>query len=345
MKRIVFLFLTVFIAACTPKTFEKATRIPSKVDELSTKTEIEAYIRACDTNYKNYALKKLQDFHRSHYNDSINGVLADRLQIHTLFEKADFDNNGYTDLLAIGCNDFDLKQNHKSCNFFPIVVMNFGANSTKIIPIKLDHITAFVPFVHYEDNQPFLMVFQKKYDYFKKKYSQRKFQLTYLYDDFIEYNRHPTSKRITQIQIMSLGCFGDCPMYKLDLCRTGVSTFNAYLHNTSDAATSEPILMEGVYTTTLTSHTFNEIEKLINYCAVTHLKNFYSVDYTCAATAYLKVTYSDGEVKKIVDYGRFGTYSLKTLYSQLEALRFNQKWKKVKGEANLDLADDRSYQD
>ncbi len=343
MKYFACLLFSVILVACHSNEFKKKPRIPSSIDQLHTKAAIEAFIRKSDTNYKKYELKKLQDFHRSYNNDSINRVLANRLHINTQFEKADFDNNGYTDLLVIGDNHTCSSSSVEPCSFTPIVVMNFGPNNIKIIPINLDYTDAIAPLVSYKEDQPFLMVFKKKRDYITKKIIKKKYQLTYRFDNFIEYNPHPSSRTVSNIQFISGLCFGECPYYKLELSNQGQSTFYAYEYNRPTATSSPSMLMEGVYTTTLSSRTFKKLEELINYCDFQNNKNNYFVTRTCSSTGYIKITYTNGEVKRIQDYGMVGTYGLRILYHEFAKLRFNHQWKKVKAKAPINFEDIRGY--
>lgn len=50
--------------------------------------------------------------------------------------------------------------------------------------------------------------------------------------------------------------------------------------------------------------------------------------HTDDQTGDLKITFNNGKVKTISDYGMIGTNGLKILYEKLAELRFNQKWQK-----------------
>src|SRR4051812_19722316 len=97
-----FLILLVFASCKNETEFTKTPIIKSEIDNLKTKLEIEKFIQKSDTNYKRYELKKIQDFTRNNGNDSVNKILANKLNVKTYYTKVDFDNNGYSDLLAIG---------------------------------------------------------------------------------------------------------------------------------------------------------------------------------------------------------------------------------------------------
>ena len=190
------MILFVLIACKNKSDFVKTNTIISEVDGLKTEFEIEKFIQKSDTNFKDYELKKIQEFNRRSSEDSINRILANKLNVNTSFTKVDLDNNGYTDLLAIGDDHscfvcFSEKEN-ESCSFTPIVVMNFGKNNVKIINILKERNSSIVPIVEYKKSQPFLIIYQKVIENWEKKiYKETRTKLTYKYGDFIEYNPHP----------------------------------------------------------------------------------------------------------------------------------------------------------
>lgn len=329
--KIVKLFLIVLVfASCKKQTeFIKTQTIQSEVDNLKTKLEIEKFIQKIDTNYKKYELKNLQDFNRSHDGDSINKILANKLNVKTFYTKADFDNNGYTDLLAIGDNHTCYGEGEKSCSFSPIVVMNFGQNKTKIFNIDLEWGKSIVPKVEYIDSQPFLVVYKKKLvDWQKKSYSELRTVLTFKFGNFIEYNENPKKNKITKIEFSTSGCFGTCPVYKLTLNRDSLSVFNARYYNFTENENITYGKEEGTFSTKISKTEFDKLEEYLNYCDFENLNKEYYVMHTDDETGNLKITFNNGKVKTISDYGMVGTYSLKNLYEKLAKLRFSEKWKK-----------------
>ncbi|MFT3796481.1 hypothetical protein [Flavobacterium sp.] len=94
---------------------------------------------------------------RNESQDSIGKIIADSLGINKNFYKADFDNNGYTDLLIIGDNHTCWGTNG-SCDFSSFVLMNFEKDSINAIDIKNNHHSFIVPRIIYENKQPFLEI-------------------------------------------------------------------------------------------------------------------------------------------------------------------------------------------
>lgn len=332
IKLISILFL---LTACTNKSHFNSTKsIQSEIDLLKTPLEIEKFIQKSSPEYSLYKLKNLQDFNRSHSNDSINKILANKLNVRTNFAKVDFDNNGYTDLFAIGdindCISLDVESKEKeSCSFSPIVIMNFGKNDLKFFRINLESRKSIVPRVEFVNDQPFLVVYQNNLiDWEKKKYDESKTILTFKFGGFIEYNENPKKNKVTKIEYSTSGCFGTCPVYELTLNRDSISIFNAQYYNFDKNQEFVYGVEEGVFTTSIHKNTFDKLEEILNYCDVVNLNNEYSVKHTDDQTGILKITFHDGKVKTISDYGMIGTYGLKILHKELAKLRFNQKWQK-----------------
>ncbi len=73
---------------------------------------------------------------------------------------------------------------------------------------------------------------------------------------------------------------------------------------------------------------YNDIVNLLNYVDFETLKDNYAVGWTDDQSSTLKITYDNGKVKSIEDYGLIGTYGLDRIYQLLFELRENQKWTK-----------------
>ncbi|TPG39942.1 DUF6438 domain-containing protein [Flavobacterium pectinovorum] len=329
-----FLILLVFASCKNETKFLKTPIVQSEIDRLKSKSEIEKFIQKSDTNYKKYELKNLQNFNRSNRRDSINKILANKLNVKTNYTKVDFDNNGYTDLLAIGDNHDCISfrpgiEGEESCSFSPIVVMNYGENKTKIFHIDKEWGNSIVPKVEHINSQPFLVIYtQKLVDGKKNEYAESKNILTFKFGDFIEYNENPKKNKITRIEFSTSGCFGSCPVYKLTLNRNSLSVFNARYYNFNKEQEVGYGKEEGVFSAKINKTEFDKLEELINYCDFENLNKEYYVMHTDDQTGNLKITFNNGKVKTISDYGMIGTYGLKKLYDKLAEIRFSQKWKK-----------------
>ncbi|GGD29105.1 DUF6438 domain-containing protein [Hyunsoonleella pacifica] len=85
--------------------------------------------------------------------------------------------------------------------------------------------------------------------------------------------------------------------------------------------------IKGIFITNIESKLYKEIIKEIEKLNEEFSKKKYFENSLHVSTSTLKVTFKDGDVKFIYDYGMKGTKTLVELYKILDSLRFNQKWK------------------
>lgn len=287
----------------------------SKIDSLNSDADVEKLIHSFNETYRAFKLKPVSGFN---FRFSSNGPckeVADFLGITKSFYKADFDNNGYSDLLAIGdYYDFQI-----------FVVMNYGRDS-----LKLNRLTrrsfqecTFPKILNDTIIRYYFMPENNWHD--KVQLSSLKYiDLTFKYGDFVEYNPKPLVYSIEKIEYQTTTCFGICPKFYISILKDKSSFFKAEAYNRESRNSKE---VNGTYSTTLTDTSFLEIINLLNYIDFPNLKNNYDVGWTDDQTCILTVTYDNGHVKTISDYGLIGTYGLERLYQLLFDLRFNQKWK------------------
>lgn len=340
MKIVKLVFLLLIFVSCKKETenekpknvpFVKVKTVITEIDKLVSTKEIENFIQKKDTNYKKFVLRNIQDFKRDNL-DSINKILAQKVKANQSFIKADFDNNGYTDLLAIGDNRqiISLGENGEeiSHDFTTIVLMNFN-NEYKIIDINKSRFYPIVPKVEYTNNEAFLVVYSStRLLTDLKKFKESKTKLTFKFGNFIEYNADPKKHSIEKIEYSTNGCFGTCPVFKLEINKNHTAKFVAQHYNFDEDMDHYTDKDEGKFKTTISEKEFNELIEILNYIDFSNLKN-YSVTWTDDQTSTLKITYDNGKVKTIYDYGLVGTYGLKRTYEMLFDLRKNQNWKPI----------------
>lgn len=133
-------------------------------------------------------------------------------------------------------------------------------------------------------------------------------------------------------------CYGTCPVFTLKLNKSGSSEFIAenyifFKHDDPDFEKKSQKAFEkgeGTFKTGIKKADFQNLENLLNYINFPEFRENYAVNWTDSQTATLVITYDDGKIKKVKDYGLSGTYGLKRLYTLLFDMRFNQDWKKEK---------------
>jgi hypothetical protein len=291
-------------------------RLRSSIDSINSDKEVEKLIHSINEGYQKFTLKPITEFKGRYREDEPCKMMADSLNITKSWYKSDFDNNGYTDLLAIG--EYD--------GFNIFVVMNYGHDSLKVnrLTRKSFQECTFPKII----NDSIL-----RYYYMREPDGREKNQSTALlykdlifkYGDFIEYNPKPNNYSIEKIEYQTTPCFGTCPVFYMSISKDRSAIFKAVIYNRKKRNLKQ---VEGKFNATLKDSSFLEIWNLLNYIDFPNLNDNYAVNWTDDQTCTLTITYNNGQVKKIRDYGLIGSYGLDRLYQLLFDLRFNQDWNK-----------------
>lgn len=321
------------------KPFVKAELIPSRIDSISANAEIEKYIGDADSTYRKFTLMKVQDIVCSSC-DSLLDKMADSLHIDFSWQKADLDNNGYTDLLVTGTNktygswNYDPKVEVEfSRNFNAFVLMNFGKGNIKTYDLSDEHCLSLAPRVEHDSLQPFVMIYKPKFisvNGFRNR-KETISKLIFKFNDFIEYNSAPKEYDIEKIEYQTTGCMGMCPVFSITINKDGDATFVAREYNYT-LPWQKGELLKGTYKTAIKDKDFDELINILDYTDFPSLKNDYHVPWTCDDTGAIKITYNGGKTKTIIDYGAMGTYGLRKIHFIFHQLRLNQEWKFVSTE-------------
>ena len=301
--------------------------IPSKIDSITTPEEVERIINTLyDTLYPS-SFKCLIPSEIRQFDGNFNRKclsLAKGLTINRSFQKADFDRNGYTDLLSIG----------KKQEFLNIsVVMNYGNDSLRLIELTPTPFSrCALPFIDTIENHPVIRYFQWKTYETKNGYEEKLTEdtLVFKFGGFIEYNPHPARYTITEIDLQTGICNGYCPVFHLKINENREAVLEAEAFNINRKTGKE---IKGIYKTNISEKDYEQLVNLLNYIDFLNLRDHYYVTRTDAQSINLSITYRDQEgqerQKRIFDYGKAGTFGLIRLYEILFALRFTQNWTKT----------------
>uniref|UniRef100_UPI0025C73B24 DUF6438 domain-containing protein n=1 Tax=Chryseobacterium sp. TaxID=1871047 RepID=UPI0025C73B24 len=151
--------------------------------------------------------------------------------------------------------------------------------------------------------------------------------LEYQFGDFVEYNSNPHNYiPIKKIEFSTSMCFGVCPVFQLIIDKNQKALFTAERFNFDQNEENLSENIEGKFHTKIKNEDYQELIKILEYIDFPNLQDEYSVDWTDDQTLILKITYGNGKVKTIQDYGASGTYGLKKIYKILFNMRKNQDW-------------------
>jgi hypothetical protein len=287
----------------------------SRIDSLTTAAEVEKLLRLFDRYNEQFTIKPITSFTNEYRTTGSCKAMADSLGITEAFYKTDFDKNGYTDLLAIG--------DHNEFSIF--ILMNYGRDSVKLTGLTRGFLEpcSFPKII----NDTII-----RYTYYKQPGWKLKDpisglqtkDLVFKFGDFVEQNPKPANYGIEKIEYRTTGCYGECPIFTLSINKDQSAVFSAGAFNRRTEK-SRPVI--GTFRATIKDSSFSAIIDLLNYIDFPHLKDDYVVHWNHDQTSILTVTYNNGQVKTIKDYGLLGSYGLQRLYHLLFDMRFNQDWK------------------
>lgn len=112
-------------------------------------------------------------------------------------------------------------------------------------------------------------------------------------------------------------CEGTCPQFNMIIDETGAATYEAGMFNSR----------EGKFTTVIKPAQMDSLKLLISKAAINSLPDSYSTLATDHPSYRLQVSFTDGIIKTIDDYGPSGPRALQKLYDFIFSLRETQDWK------------------
>jgi len=304
------------------KSYEESLKIKpanfSDIDSLISEKEVQDFIRKQDTNYDKFELESLPSFKANNQPESIIKIIAKNQGINKSFYKYDIDGNGLTDIIAfaggkstIALMNFGKQKIVKQIDMYhiePVVV--------KIIPARKSRLKVYtVPSTRWEYGKPV---------------KPTSVELTFRENAFVEFNDDPTNKKINKIEFAASMCFGTCPDFQLTLNKNNISYFIAKHYNFNQQVNKQGDVEEGFFKGKINDKDFERIEDAFNYIDFENLKSEYYISATDMPSVTVVITYDNGKVKKIYDYGLRGTYGLHEVYKMLFSLRFTQKWIETK---------------
>jgi hypothetical protein len=301
---------------------------PSAIDTLKAPRSIELFLHERDTNYKRFQLRRLTQFSNARLIEDPELIkkYALKNKLNKTVFKADYDNNGYTDMLLIG--EIPWPRNRPTGHIpSNLLILNYSNNTIKIIPVSFGNDSPYlIPRQIVRDGIPLINTDAFEYIYGNHEPTENFTTriLTVRDTTLIEYNANPTNYNIDKIQFATSPCYGTCSIFEIHINKEREAIFIADAYNFSH----KPYAPEEkkVFKATLNTETYNKLTDLINYLDFPKLRDNYAVGWTDSPTSKLIITYNNGNVKKIEDYGLQGTFGLIKLYKYFEELRFNQKW-------------------
>jgi hypothetical protein len=273
--------------------------VDNKIDDITTARQIEDLLRSLNPVFSTF-----------HVNDSmlfLNNnckTVSDSLHCSPWF-KADFDNNGYTDLMVTGGWDnhavfciLDSGNNHYSIDRLTRKIFQ---NCTFPVLKKIGKDNLLL---YYSVNEEGCITIDT---------------LIYKFGDFVNYHSSSKNNNIKKIEFVTHECFGECPQFKLIIDSNRNAQYEAIKYNKT----------YGDFEGMINEDNFDQLIQLLNYIDFTNLKNKYSVSWNDDQNCTLTITYDNGKIKTIDDDGMHGTFGLERVYQILFGWRDNQQWSRI----------------
>ena len=251
-----------------------------------------------------------------------------------LFDKADLDNNGYTDLLfnGDGGSGSDLAR-------VTLVVLSFPGDSIVVRRLPDEYFyDSFAVNIVKLDGQPYIHAYQvtrkfrdswslKKNKPIRKDYTEyRSDTLTWRQNALLEIAPRVEHK-IDSITYALVGGFTIKGGFRLTIKQDSL-----LLEKEKDWLDTMNFGGGGIFIGRLDTAAHNRLYTLLECIDFPHLENDYSMSGSDASTGVLNISYDNGRKKRIIDYGARGTYALTALQNLLIGLLETQQWVQVSKE-------------
>ena len=280
--------------------------IANSVDSIHSDNDVLAFLKRIDKRFTNDKYRQLQILPTDITRQKLDcDGIAEKWDIKN-WEKVDFNGDNKTDLIVTTFwYDFDV-----------FVAIDNGDNTYQLIQLSKDVSENCELGKPVKINSEQLLLFYRirnEYDepiesIFDFHLKSRIDTLVYKYGGFIEKQNTLASYDISEIVYhTSSGWTGISPTYKLKISRNGKATFEATSDNPKKVVPKSNANKASV----------KSIVDLIQYIDVKSLRNKYLVAWTDDTTIFLKITFKDGTIKEIEDYGLIGTFGLNQLYQLL----------------------------
>lgn len=140
------------------------------------------------------------------------------------------------------------------------------------------------------------------------------------------------TSKYSKIEYDAGACFGFCPIFKLQINPDRTAIIEAERFTFTDGRSKGDFdkPKEGTFKTTLKEADYNKLIVMLNNLNINSLQDLYkNKNVSDLPTSFLKITFADGKMKTIEDYGKNGTPKLREVYQFLESLPKTQIWTKI----------------
>ena len=287
----------------------------AQIEKLTTTDEVVQFVRKVAPDYGSISTKfgfRLTPF----------GSFDSLVKAHHLlqYEKTDLDGNGMTDLVFNG-SSFSYSQSDSFANPLSLVILGFGNDSFYVRDLRLDHFEDIVADPILLDGKPYIQAVRVTQNHIGGEYHAEYHidTLAWKFNAFIE-KKVPVKRKITQIDYTGWNGLAFMNNITLRIIQDSVQLKKERFEGFDGLESG------GVFLTRLDANTSQRLYGLLDAMDFVGLKESYAIQARDATTGTIRITYDDGQIKMITDYGTCGTYGLAELHQLLYGLTETQRW-------------------
>ena len=267
--------------------------------ELTNEEQVEQFI---ESNF-DYLSFELGDAPYHPY-DSLFDVFTDSIGVE-YWKNCDLNHDGRKDLFVLG----HAKTKERKRTFRQMLVVLGGKKKPTKIPIGDDFFNGWIssyPKIVDMDGKDFLILSYQKNSDMLPFNSERNWYTDTLYfiNEKVMMHSVQPLRQISKIEFSTDYCYGFCPVFEITVFKNRDVYYNGIDH----------VINKGDFKLRINNNDYGYLIGYLNNMRINSLNSSYEVGWSDSQTAFLTVTFENGDEIEIADYGRMGSFGLSVLY-------------------------------
>jgi hypothetical protein len=301
-------------AKWTTYSYSQFLKPRTAIDNITTAAQAQQFVTSASEQYRNFVLEETPKVYKGEFLLKRGGEQTNCMELLKCVDiksisnwaKADFDNNGRTDLLVWG--SFSKYAKPITACFLDLGPQNIQTQVVSKRNLVCDVITVITV-----RKRPAIQLAHLTYS----KQTSTNCQLDTIIHDgtgFIGYNAHPENYHIQQVRLSVSKCYGRCPVYTIEINSDLTINYQAIAYNKK----------QGSFTDSLDRNTVQSLYSLLSYIRFPNLEDRTRFVNPDLSTYTLTITYADGQEKKIGGTGYTEHLGLERVYRILADIKTQQ---------------------
>lgn len=293
------------------------THSMAQIEKLTTKDDVLQFVHRVAPSYGSLSFQnRFRLIAHSRFDTKAFDSLEKVYHLQS-FEKVDLDGNGLTDLIFNGAYYSHSSPSDSSANPLSLAILSFGHDSFSVRNLSLEIFEDIAAHGISLDGKSYIQTIRATQNHLVNEYHID--TLAWLFNTFIE-KKPPAKRKIIRIDYNGSNSLA----FWTDLTLRIAGDSSRLIKERFEGGSG--LNRGGIYLTQLDSNTSQRLYGLLEAIDFAGLKDSFSIDVRDADLGILKITYDDGQVKWITDYGTCGTYGLAEIHRLLYGLQETQYW-------------------